>query len=209
MIKKYIMAIVFFSALMLAASYFFLDHALALFVKNTILSNQKTAVLAADIPDVLLPMVCIVSVLAWAVYFFDRHRGVLAKRTSFALLVGTTLPLTFMLKDALKFAFGRINTRYWLLHSGLSEFHWFSGADNYNGFPSGHMSVFTVLLLAAGTYYPGLKNVSYGLLAALALALIATDYHFLSDIIAGVYLAPIIHFSVIRILPVMPVSRRD
>jgi len=207
--NKYTLPVVSLLAFMPAVSYFFLDHAIAFYVKNTILSDNKTALLSANIPDVLFPLVCIITVLAWAVYFFDRRKGVLEKRTYFALLVGTMLPLTFLLKDALKFAFGRINTRYWLLNPGLPEFQWFSGADNYNGFPSGHMSVLGVLLIALGKQYPKLRNASNGLLAALALSLIATDYHFLSDIIAGLYLALIIYFFAVRILPGVRSSRCD
>lgn len=185
----------------IGAGYFFADHALALFIKRAVLSERKTSLLAADIPDVLLPLVVIVTGLAWALYIFDRRSGALGKRASCALLVGTTLPLAFALKDALKFAFGRINTRAWLLHPDWPEFRCFSGAEHYHGFPSGHMAVFTVLFVAVGAYYPRVRTAAPVLLTLLALALLVTDYHFLSDILAGAYLALIIHFAALRALP--------
>jgi membrane-associated phospholipid phosphatase len=54
------------------------------------------------------------------------------------------------------------------------------------------MAVFTVLMLGIGRYFPRLCPVCAGLLFVLALALIVTQYHFFSDIVAGAYLGVIV-----------------
>ena len=173
----------------LLASMLFVDHPLALLVKETLLAKRTTDFMAADVPDVLFLFVCIVTPLAWTLYYLDRRRGVRTRRTDFACLVGSVVPLSFIVKHVLKFAFGRIETRYWLLHPGLPEFRWFSGAEHYNGFPSGHMTVFGVFFLAWAKYYPERRPVAIGLLSALGVVLIATDYHYLSDVLAGLSVA--------------------
>ncbi len=78
------------------------------------------------------------------------------------------------------------------------EFRWLHGAGTYNGFPSGHMAVFTVLVIALCRFYPQYRSAFLGFLSVLALALIATDYHFRSDIIGGVYLGWIVHFHTLQ-----------
>src|SRR5208283_1635710 len=113
--------------------------------------------------------------------------------TRFVLLVANSVPLTFILELIVKHVVGRINTRYWLLHPTAREFHWLQGSGNYAGFPSGHMAVFTALVIALWTYYPRYRFAYFIFLSVLALALLATNYHFLSDIIAGAYLGVVIH----------------
>jgi membrane-associated phospholipid phosphatase len=54
------------------------------------------------------------------------------------------------------------------------------------------MAVFTVLMLGIGRYFPRLRSVCAGLLFALALALLVTQYHFFSDIVAGACLGLIV-----------------
>ena len=97
-----------------------------------------------------------------------------------------------VIKDPLKELFGRTNTRIWLLHPDQLGFHWFHGGGDFASFPSGHMAVFTALLPGIGRYFPRLSPVCAGLLFVLALALIVTQYHFFSDVMAGAYLGVIV-----------------
>ena len=50
------------------------------------------------------------------------------------------------------------------------------------------MAVFTVLALAVWHFFPRYRFVSVSVLLLLAVTLIVTSYHFLSDILAGVLL---------------------
>ena len=185
-----------------------MDDRIALFVKKTLIADAQQSIFSADIPDVLLPIVCAMTAIAWTIYFTLSRKGIYNTQTRFFLLVAVTTPLAYFLKSILKHAIGRINTRFWLLHHAAGEFHWFQGHENYMGFPSGHMTVFTALVIALCTCYPRYQPVYLGSLSALGLALIATDYHFLSDIIAGVYLGFIIHTGTLHCLTILECAKR-
>ncbi len=149
-----------------------------------------------QVPDLLLITVVIMSVLCWTVYVLLRRRNIHDRLSTFCLVTGTVLPLSFVLKDFLKWVFGRVETRTWLSDRGAAGFHWFAGREGLSGFPSGHMLVYTPLLLALWHFYPRYRNY-YGLAwSGLFLALIATQYHFLSDVIAGAYLGALLFLGV-------------
>ena len=65
------------------------------------------------------------------------------------------------------------------------------------------MAVFTALVIALCRFYPRYRPAFIGFLSVLALALIATDYHFLSDIIGGAYLGWMVHFYTLQGLTVL------
>jgi membrane-associated phospholipid phosphatase len=184
--------------LLLIVSYYFLDARIALCVKKAWASSAKLRIFSVTIPDILFPLVCIVTGIAWASYFYLAHKGIYNIRTRFFLLVASTVPVAFLLKSVLKFVVGRINTRFWLLHPRHEDFHWFHGRGNYSSFPSGHMAVFTVLTAALWLFCPRYRTAYLGFLFALALALLLTNYHFLSDIIAGAYLGVLVHVGALR-----------
>jgi len=170
-----------------------LDKSTALLVKKMWMSSNQFSFFSMDIPDFLFLLVCLVTVTAWIAFFYFTRKGIYNIHTRFFQLIAITVPVTNLVKATLKYAFGRINTRFWLQHPGAREFHWFHGSAAYSGFPSGHMAVFTVLVIALSIFYPRYKTL-YGLfLALLAFALIVTNYHFISDIIAGAYVGVIVH----------------
>ena len=142
----------------------------------------------SDIPDVLFLLVCIGSGLLLGNYFILSYKGVNSENKQFSLLAGIAIPLAFFLKWVFKVVFGRTNTRVWLANRTSDDFHWFHGGGEYGGFPSGHMMVFSAFFAAIWLFYPRYRFISLGLALILALALIITDYHFLSDVIAGAYL---------------------
>ena len=192
-LKKFIASIPL-AILLIMCCYHFFDVKIALFVKRVLMSGEQSSLFSADIPDFLPLFVCIITALALVLYFHDKRKGIDDIRTAFFLLVGTSLPMTFLIKSILKFVFGGITTRFWLVSPVAREFHWFHGVDHYSGFPSGHMAVFTAILLDSWKYYPRYRSVYGGLLLLLAMALISTNYHFLSDIVAGAYLGYIIYY---------------
>jgi membrane-associated phospholipid phosphatase len=56
-----------------------------------------------------------------------------------------------------------------------------------SSFPSGHTILITAFLAAVWRYYPRCRLLAVALLLALAAALLLSSYHFVSDIIMGVY----------------------
>jgi membrane-associated phospholipid phosphatase len=165
----------------------FLDRPIAQAVMGLLQLSPVLCRATANIPDLLLVLVCIGTAAMWTVYFFLTKRGVDNELTRFLRLAATSVPVAHALKSILQFAFGRINTRAWLRVSGPIDFRFFQGTGERGGFPSGHMTVFTAFFAALWCCYPRYRLLSASLLLILGVALIATDYHFVSDVIAGAY----------------------
>lgn len=147
-----------------------------------------------EIPDFLTPMTLVITIVSWTGYWVRTHRGHFDRHTYFFKMVGTTVPFAFLSKTIIKFVFGRINTRVWVSDPTLgNNFHWFDGGGSYNGFPSGHMAVLAPLLIALWHFYPSLRPLWGAALGSLAIALVLTDYHFISDVIAGAYLGLLVY----------------
>jgi len=169
-------------------SYRFLDERIALLAMDLLKYDDLLQTITSDIPDVLFLLVFFGSSLLWWNYHGHKRRGITNVQTRFYLLAGSAVPLAYFLKWLFKYFFGRTNTRSWLADQMSDGFHWFHGGENYSSFPSGHMTVFTAFFSAAWILYPRYRPISIGGLLLLAVALIVTDYHFLSDVIAGTYL---------------------
>jgi membrane-associated phospholipid phosphatase len=192
---------VFFSAIVALISVvlgiWLLDLPLATWIADYLV-NYAPSVKSANIPDLLLVTVVILTSLSWTMYFYLAHRNIHDQRTLFCLVTGTVLPLSFGLKIILKWLFGRIETRTWLSDPSLYGFHWFNGTEGFQGFPSGHMMVFTPLFLAMWHYYPRFRLHCGAAWFCLGIALITTEYHFFSDVVAGAYIGAVIYLGVSR-----------
>lgn len=165
----------------------FLDREIALGVMRLITLSPLIQRTTARIPDLLLLLVSSGTVVMWTAYYYLVKRGVHNQQTRFLRLAATALPAAYVLKSLLQFAFGRINTRVWLLVAGPLDFRMFQGTGDRGGFPSGHMTVFTAFFAAVWCCYPRYRLLSASLTLTLGAALIGTDYHFFSDVIAGFY----------------------
>jgi len=166
----------------------FLDAWVALSVMDLLKSSDLLLTSSSNIPDVLFLLVCVASAFFWGNYLFLKRRGIINDQSRFFQLAGSTIPLAFILKGLSKFVFGRTNTRVWLAGRVSDDFHWFQGGGDYSSFPSGHMAVFAAFFSAVWLFFPGYRAKSTGLMLALAVALVATNHHFLSDVIAGAFL---------------------
>jgi len=178
-------------------SYFYLDTGIAQFIYRILNSNDRLLQTAADIPDLLLHIVITITVLSWAGYFIQARRGIHNRLTNFLRACGTVVPMAFIAKTGLQYVFGRPDPYAWLLTHEPPCFYWFRDDEGYGGFPSGHMTVFAALMTTSSYYYPRYRSVYLGSLCLLALALIITDHHFLSDVLAGALLGWILAFITI------------
>ena len=163
----------------------FLDARIAAAVMNFIKSVHRLRQATESIPDFLPHLVGIGTVFLWGIYFYRSHRTTDENEIRFLRLAATVLPVAYIVKTLLKFVFGRTNPRSWLIHNQHLAFHWFNSSSS--SFPSGHMLVFVAFGAAVLFYYPKYRRVVLILLFLLGIALIGTDYHFLSDVIAGAY----------------------
>ena len=165
----------------------YLDQPLATSIMQLLSSNHELYRATSNIPDILLILVCISTVAMWLAYFLLSRRKGSNRQLQFLQVAATAVPSAYLLKSLLQFAFGRTNTRIWLSGGATLEFSWFHG-DGIGCFPSGHMTVFTSFFVAVCYYYPEYRTPATGMLLLLAAALTITDYHFLSDVMAGAYL---------------------
>lgn len=184
------------ATLLTAWSYLFLDTVIARYAYRLISASDRLMQATSDIPDLLLHMVIVITVLCWTGYFFLTRRGVRNRQTQFLKVCGTVVPIAFISKAIFQYGFGRSDPRAWLFDHQLPRFYWFRADAGYGCFPSGHMTVFTALMTTLSKYYPRYRLVFLGMLPFLAMALIVTYYHFLSDVIAGACLGAMVAFLV-------------
>lgn len=188
----------FLTALIVALGYFFLDIWIARVVLELFPRSLLFSPHVSNIPDLLFVITSTVTVAGWAGHLYFTWKGIHNNTSRFFQLIGYTVPTSFILKSVLKYLVGRTNTRVWLLNPSLYDLHWFHGGGQHGSFPSGHMAVFTALMLGASRHYPRFHIVFLGSLFLLAVALIVTEYHFLSDVVAGGYLGYIVDHALDR-----------
>jgi membrane-associated phospholipid phosphatase len=95
---------------------------------------------------------------------------------------------TKWLVSALKFVFGRtwpLYSRPSFLTDGAYGFNFFSAGLQYASFPSGHAASICVLCMILWKMYPRFKLLYAGAVAAMTVALVLGNFHFVSDVIAG------------------------
>jgi membrane-associated phospholipid phosphatase len=160
--------------------------------------NLHWSRLTSNLPDLLLQLVLLITCASLALYRIRANRGLFDSVTRLAQLLAWAAPASFLVKSVLKIICGRVNTRVWLQQPDLYGFHWLQRREGCEGFPSGHMLVVVALLAAVWRFFP--KCRPWCLLLGLLLggALIATDYHFLSDVVAGAYLGILVEVLAFR-----------
>jgi membrane-associated phospholipid phosphatase len=119
-----------------------------------------------------------------------RHAVVL--RIAFTALV--SFALAEAIKASLKIAFGRTWPETWVdsnpsyINDGKYGFFPFHGGPGYASFPSGHMTAAAAVMTVAWFMLPR-GRVAWAIVMVLSAAgLVAMNYHFVSDVIAGFFL---------------------
>lgn len=176
------------------------DVPVALFIQRELYANAWWADSTGAIPDALLLTVCVVTAACFAWYLYASRKRIESATKETALLIACALPISFAGKAVAKLLFGRANTRDWLLQPHLYGYHWFAGGGEFSGFPSGHMAVFTALAASAWRRHPCCRLPAYALLLVLAAALVTTNYHFVSDVVAGSFLGLLVEATVHAVL---------
>lgn len=185
-------------SLLIYLSVSYVDRPVSLFIHDCFYRNRRWSAWTSSLPDTLLLIVLMISVASAGLYFYRKKRSLLDTETRLLGFIALTLPTVYIAKSLLKFLAGRVETRYWLQHRQLYEFHWLHGGENFNGFPSGHMLVFATLFAAIARYHAGQRLLCYSLLGVLGLLLVATNYHFVGDVLAGLYLGLLLESSMDR-----------
>ena len=120
-------------------------------------------------------------VIGWSLW---TRRQTLAARAAF---IFAAVALPGLVADILKPVFGRVRPRL-LFADRVYGFTWHGADAAHWSFPSGHAVTIAALAAALFVVYPALWPV-YALAALLvAASRVIVDAHYLSDIIAGLYL---------------------
>ena len=101
-----------------------------------------------------------------------------------------TLAVGDPLKGWLKFIFGRTWPAYGqpsFIFEGAYGFHPFHGGPDFGSFPSGHAVAVCAIAVILWRYLPKLRALCAVSVAMIMVALLAGDFHFLSDVIAGAF----------------------
>ena len=146
----------------------------------------------------LTQLVYVLLLIGFVIYYGLRWYGVQHRAMHCFALVAISVVFAYFAKTNLQYFFGRYVPKYPNAHQllfvrkpHLYGFHgWMVGS-----FPSGHMSVFTALLVSIMLFYRKLRYLVIILLCILGVLLVAFNYHFISDVIAGTYLGAVISFG--------------
>jgi membrane-associated phospholipid phosphatase len=172
-------------------AYFWLDRPLALLMHQTVRHPAyEILALPTRIPDPLVPLAALVVIV---VGLRALIVGRLLKYEIAAMLCGVSIIVGETIKNGLKYIFGRTWPETWIdnnpsfIHDGAYGFHFMHGGSGYRSFPSGHMTATCALIAVLWMHYPQLKQLYVIAGLTVGLALIATNFHFLSDVVAGTF----------------------
>lgn len=113
----------------------------------------------------------------------ERGRGVLAACIAILVSVAT--------KEELKYFFGRTWPETWInnnpswIQNHVHGFFILHGGQGWASFPSGHTTQMAALATVLWLVYPRLRWLAVTLVAAVAIGLWGSDFHFIGDILAG------------------------
>ena len=136
----------------------------------------------------LSALVFVVLAIAASAGWRPRFRGRIA--LALCLSVFASLVISSIAKEA----FGRTWPESWLgsnpswIRDGVYGFFPFHGGDGWGSFPSGHTSVVTAPATILWLVWPELRLAGAAIVAVAVVGLIGGNYHFVSDIIGGLFL---------------------
>jgi membrane-associated phospholipid phosphatase len=110
-----------------------------------------------------------------------------------ALLCSVSVLAAGVIKDQLKYAFGRTWPDSWrpgilsLIRDNVYGFHFFHSGHSYESFPSGHAAAVAAVMSVLWIMYPKLR-VPYAIcIGAADAGLVLLNLHFVSDVVAGTF----------------------
>ncbi len=128
--------------------------------------------------------------IIWGGWNFARHKsfgnhGQVILRTALALFIAIGV------KDVLKLAFGRTWPETWicgnpsLIRDGVMTFLPFHGGGGWASFPSGHETLACAVAACLWVLLPRFRPLYILGVFLVAVGLLVSDFHFVSDILAG------------------------
>lgn len=143
------------------------------------------AVTFTDTPSFFHPF----ALLLFAVFLLRRFMRRPFENLDVACLLGdASVLLSDFITDKLKYFFGRTWPKYGhpsFIHQDVYGFNLLHSGASYQSFPSGHVAALCAVLLVFWIFYPRFRGLYALTVIGFSAALVAMNYHFLSDAIAG------------------------
>ncbi|HLO77820.1 MAG TPA: phosphatase PAP2 family protein [Magnetospirillum sp.] len=108
-----------------------------------------------------------------------------------------SMAVSGLISNAVKFSLGRYRPRY-LFESDLYGFNFFSHAWGMNSFPSGHSQAAFAAMTALVIIFPRYDLMWLSIATLVALSRVITTVHYLSDAVAGSWLAICVTIAMAR-----------
>jgi membrane-associated phospholipid phosphatase len=187
------------TAAAVAASYLWLDRPIALLAHAEFQHHnlfQKLTLIPEGI--IALPVAALVML---GLFGFSGRTP--SKLPTVMLLSGVSFAVSELIKDQLKFAFGRTWPETWTrnnpsyIRDHAFGFHPFHGGGGYASFPSGHTVAICSVMSVLWICYPRFRVLYALCIAAVAIGLVGANFHFLGDVIAGGFLGSFVGWLII------------
>ena len=175
------------TTIFVTVSFQWLDRPIALLVYNIFGGWLVSAELAARISKTPL-VAAIVFITCGLVALMGRR---FSKRAAATAMSAVSLLATIIIKDQLKFAFGRTWPDTWgpgivsFVRDSVYGFHFFQSGRAFESFPSGHAAATAAVLSVVWILFPELRVICAVGTVAVDFGLVALNLHFLSDVVAG------------------------
>jgi len=178
------------TVVLVAICYLWIDRPVAL------LAHETRQFLPLDLLPRRLPVVA--APLAGATLLVLAVRALMRRPLTrpYAVLLLCTLSFFIAegLKTYLKSAFGRTWPESWMgphisfIRDGAYGFSPFHGGPAYTAFPSGHTTAVCAVVSVLWACYPKFRPLYVSCVLATAVAVVVANFHFVSDVIAGIFL---------------------
>ena len=150
-----------------------------------------------------LPLASLVLALGGIAYLCGWRPG---PRARTVLVAAVAILVARVAVDQLKLVFGRPWPETWINHNpswigtrtfGMFPFH---GGAGFMSFPSGHTVDIAAPAAVLARLVPRLWPLAVALVAAVGAGLVVSDYHFVSDVLAGAYVGTVVGYGVMALM---------
>ena len=205
-LKNYCIALAITAAGVIVC-YFWLDQPLTLFFHRNV-ADTTVFVWMQRLP-VTFPLLSSL-ILAWCGLWTLMDRS-FSRVQSVALTCSISFIATSLINSQLKYAFGRTWPITWiennpsLIPNGVFGFNPFHGGPGFASFPSGHAAAICSVMTVLWWSYPSWRPIYVACVAVVAVGLIGANYHFLSDVLSGMFVGISVGYITTKMSP----STRD
>ena len=177
------------TAIAVITSYLWFDQPIAFFVHRNV-SDKTIFLWLQRLPVAFFLLASII--LVWCGFW-----ALIERRFSRVQLVSLACSISFIssayIVSQLKYVFGRTWPLTWvdnnpsLIQNGVFGFNPFHGGVGFAAFPSGHAAGVSSVMAVLWWSYPNWRPIYVACVSAVAIGLIGSNFHFLSDVVGGMF----------------------